>query len=117
MPVGHMPCSVAAAARDVLLAADPNAKVKAARRAARLWRQGTLTHCFDVEMPLAPARPERPSLLPPSRMPKRGRAGSDRSRIALLHALAHIEFAAIDLAFDLLGRFGAGYPRAFVDDW
>ena len=35
----------------------------------------------------------------------------------MLHALAHIEFGAIDLAFDLIGRFGAGFPRAFVDDW
>jgi uncharacterized ferritin-like protein (DUF455 family) len=50
-------------------------------------------------------------------MPKRGKAGSQRSRIALLHALAHIEFSAIDLAFDLVGRFGARFPREFVDDW
>ena len=50
-------------------------------------------------------------------MPKRGRGGSDRSRIALLHALAHIEFGAIDLAFDMAGRFGADFPRSFVDDW
>ena len=35
----------------------------------------------------------------------------------MLHALAHIEFAAIDLAFDLIGRFGSAFPRAFVDDW
>lgn len=35
----------------------------------------------------------------------------------MLHAFAHIEFSAIDLAFDMAGRFGAGRPRAFVDDW
>ena len=50
-------------------------------------------------------------------MPKRGKAGSERSRIAMLHALAHIEFGAIDLAFDMAGRFGAAFPRDFVDDW
>ena len=50
-------------------------------------------------------------------MPKRGRGGSERGRIAMLHALAHIEFAAIDLAFDLAGRFGAGFPPEFVGDW
>jgi len=50
-------------------------------------------------------------------MPKRGKAGSPRARIAMLHALAHIEFVAIDLAFDLVGRFGAHFPRGFVDDW
>src|SRR3546814_12944364 len=68
-------------------------------------------------MPRFPARPERPQLLPPGRMPKRGRTGSDRSRIALLHALAHIEFVAIDLAWDLVGRFGGEMPRRFTDDW
>ncbi len=35
----------------------------------------------------------------------------------MLHALAHIEFVAIDLAFDLVGRFGAHFPRTFADDW
>ena len=35
----------------------------------------------------------------------------------MLHALAHIEFAAIDLAFDMVGRFGAHFPGEFVDDW
>jgi uncharacterized ferritin-like protein (DUF455 family) len=35
----------------------------------------------------------------------------------MLHALAHIEFAAIDLAFDMAGRFGAGFAPDFVDDW
>ena len=68
-------------------------------------------------MPDAPGRPDRPELLPPNRMPKRGRGGSEKGRIALLHALAHIEFAAIDLAFDAAGRFGGQFPRTFVDDW
>jgi uncharacterized ferritin-like protein (DUF455 family) len=109
--------SVSAAARAVLLAAEPRDKVRAARRAARAWRQGKLAHRFDEAMPDAPARPARPELLPPSHMPRRGRGGSERGRIAMLHALAHIEFAAIDLAFDLAGRFGAHFPRSFVDDW
>lgn len=50
-------------------------------------------------------------------MPKRGKAGSERGRIALVHALAHIEFVAIDLAFDLAGRFGSQFDRAFINDW
>lgn len=68
-------------------------------------------------MPDFPTRPDRPELLPPNRMPRRGKAGSAAGRIALLHALAHIEFSAIDLAFDLIGRFGDGMPAAFIDDW
>lgn len=112
-----MTASIAQACRSVLLTGAPRAKVKAARVAARLWRSGALSYRFDVAMPARPARPEQPLLLPPNRMPKRGRAGSERSRIALLHALAHIEFGAIDLAFDMAGRFGAGFPRRFIDDW
>ena len=109
--------TVARACRAVLLAAEPAAKVKAARAAARAWRRGELAHAFDAAMPARPARPAAPRLLPANRMPKRGRAGSERSRIAMLHALAHIELNAIDLAFDMAGRFGAGLPRAFVADW
>jgi uncharacterized ferritin-like protein (DUF455 family) len=109
--------SVALAARAVLEAAEPVQKVKAARAAARDWRLGRLAWRFDVAMPDRPARPAEPELLPPNRMPKRGRGGSERGRIALIHALAHIEFAAIDLAFDAVGRFGGQFPRGFTDDW
>jgi uncharacterized ferritin-like protein (DUF455 family) len=109
--------TIAEGCRLVLLAAEPQAKVKAARAVARAWRRGELAHAFDIAMPEGPAGPQRPELLPPNRMPRRGKAGSERGRIALLHALAHIEFNAIDLAFDMAGRFGAGLPRAFVHDW
>src|SRR3569623_3271954 len=109
--------TLASACRAVLLAAEPAEKVKAARTAARAWRRGLLAHEFDVAMPDRQARPEAPELLPASRMPKRGRGGSERWRIAMLHALAHIECVAIDLAFDLVGRCGGEFPRAFIDEW
>lgn len=109
--------SLGAACRAVLLEADPRAKVMAARAAARDWRLGRLGHGFDVAMPDRPARGARPELLAPSRMPKRGKGGSLANRVALLHALAHIEYVAIDLAFDLVGRFGGEFPRAFADQW
>ena len=108
--------SVAEATRTILLTHDPRGKVKAARSAARAWRAGQLDWRFDVAMPDRPARGDRPALLPASQMPRRG-SGSDRNRIAMLHALAHIEYVAIDLAFDLIGRFGGEFPRAFVDEW
>jgi uncharacterized ferritin-like protein (DUF455 family) len=51
-------------------------------------------------------------------MPKRRAGGSPAGRIALLHALAHIELNAIDLAWDIVARFaGDDLPRAFCDDW
>ena len=108
--------SVAGAARAVLLAATLRDKVWSARRAARAWRAGTLAWRFDVAMPDRPQRPARPELLRPAQMPRRGKGGSERGRIALLHALAHIEFGAIDLAFDAAGRFGSGFPPEFVTD-
>jgi len=89
----------------------------AARRAARDWRLGRLEWRFDAAMPDRPAHPSRPELLPPNRMARRGKGGSLATRIALIHSLAHIEFVAIDLAFDLVGRFGGHFPRGFTDDW
>lgn len=109
--------SVARAIRDALLTGDPHGKVMATRRVAREWRLGRLDWAFDVDMPDEPARPERPELLPPNRMPKRGRGGSERARIALWHSLAHIEFVAIDLALDMAGRFGKDMGRDFVSDF
>ena len=51
-------------------------------------------------------------------MPRRRAFGSAAGQVALLHALAHIELNAIDLAWDLVARFcGEPLPRDFFDDW
>lgn len=105
------------AIRGALLTRDPRDKAMAARAVARDWRLGLLEFRFDVEMPDTPGRPDRPELLPPNRMAKRGRGQSMRGRIALFHALAHIEFVAIDLALDIVGRFGAEMGREFANDF
>jgi uncharacterized ferritin-like protein (DUF455 family) len=109
--------SLGEAARAVLLTPDPHDKRRAARALVRAWRRGALAQRCDVAMPDQPAWPAEPALLPPNQMPRRRKGGSERGRIAMLHALAHIEFVAIDLAVDLLGRFGDRFPRGFVDDW
>lgn len=109
--------SVAAAIHAALVEPDPRGKLMATRAVARDWRLGRLAPVFDVAMPDRPGRPAEPELLPPNRMPKRGRGNSDRGRIALWHALAHIEFVAIDLALDMAGRFGGQMSPEFVSDF
>jgi len=109
--------SLSAAIRAALLESDPRAKTMAARKVAREWRLGRLEWAWDAAMPDEPGRPAQPELLPPNRMPKRGKGGSERGRIALWHALAHIEFVAIDLALDMAGRFGSVMGRNFVSDF
>jgi uncharacterized ferritin-like protein (DUF455 family) len=109
--------TVAQAIRAALLEPDPRAKVMATRALVRGWRSGSLPFVFDVAMPDEPGRPAQPELLAPNQMPRRGKGGSERGRIALWHSLAHIEFVAIDLALDIAGRFGAEMGEAFVSDF
>ncbi len=107
-----------ASAVAVLCVADPAAKVALSHAAAEAWRTGALMEIGDAMPPERPARPERPLLLPPREMPKRRAGGERESRVALLHALAHIELNAIDLAWDLIARSAPlAPPRAFFDDW
>ena len=108
--------SLAAGAVAVLEAADPAQKVALSRALAARWRTGM--SIGRANPPARPARPARPMLRPPREMKRRRNFGSAAGRIALLHALAHIELNAIDLAWDLVARFAdAGLPRGFYDDW
>lgn len=109
--------SVSAAIARVLATPEPRAKVMATRALMRAWRAGELAWDFTTPMPTEPARPPLPELRSPGRMPQRRRGGSARTRLALWHALAHIEFVAIDLALDMAGRFGAEMGREFVSDF
>ena len=109
--------SVSRAIRNALLTGDKTAKVFAARKVARDWRLGRLDFIFDCEMPERPAWPAQIDLRLPRDMPRRGKGGSEKGRIALWHALAHIEFVAIDLALDMVGRFGSEGGRELVDDF
>ncbi len=114
--------SLPARAIGVLLTADAAQKALAARQMATDWRAGVLDWPGDasVDVPDRPARPDRPELARPRDMKRRG-PGTEAGRIALLHALAHIELNAIDLACDLLARFafdaGTPLPRGFAEDW
>lgn len=99
---------------------DPAQKARLTRAARDAWRGRTLSLArptLDRSMPDRPGRPERPVLMQPRAMPKRA-LGSAAGRIAFCHAIAHIELNAVDLAWDIVGRFAAvAMPRSFFDDW
>lgn len=108
------------AAVDVLLTPDPVKKAETSRYHADQWSKGHIIGLGSQPLPDRPARPEKPALLPPGQTPKRKIGAGPEGRIALLHALAHIELNAIDLAWDIIGRFvnhDPDLPRAFFYDW
>jgi uncharacterized ferritin-like protein (DUF455 family) len=109
--------ALADAACAVLRAAAPADKVALTQRFAAAHAAGALLPGGSANPPDHPARPARPLLLPPRAMKRRRAAGSAAGRIALLHALAHIELNAIDLAWDIVARFAAAQPPDFAADW
>ena len=114
---GEQALELRSQALTLLQECDPLAKASAAR--ALLARRDALA--LDTEATLHPAgsslpgRPARPALLPALRVPQRSMA-SPAGRASLLHAIAHIEFNAINLALDALWRF-PGLPAAYYLDW
>jgi uncharacterized ferritin-like protein (DUF455 family) len=113
-----MTATLVNAAIQALETADPEAKARRVQDFAAAWRNDSITLVGSGSPPMRPARPDRPELRLPRHMPKRRRAGSETGRIALLHALAHIELNAVDLACDIIARFtGNDLPREFFDDW
>ncbi len=105
--------TLSAWAVEILSTAAPHLKVSETFAAVAAWRRGELD-VGQATPPDRPARPDKPELLAPRDMPRR--STGPKGRIALVHALAHIELAAIDLAWDIIARF-PGLPRAFYDDW
>jgi uncharacterized ferritin-like protein (DUF455 family) len=117
-PAHHTPSSLSGAANTVLRTADAHAKCAATSAFAAQWRDGRITLIGDTPPPDRPSRPAKPALLPPSDVPRRKINRGTAGRIAQLHALAHIELNAVDLAWDIIARFTArDLPRAFYDDW
>jgi uncharacterized ferritin-like protein (DUF455 family) len=104
------------AARFVLAEKRINAKLEGAARIWVNWQQGELKVEAPLKPPLSQAGvPECLLLAPATSMPRRQLNGPE-NHAALIHALAHIEFNAINLALDAVQRF-AGQPREFYGDW
>ena len=103
-------------ALQVILMQDADAKAAAVRALPPVLQLDDNARCRLLAEPAGvPGRPARPELRHPSEMKNRA-VGSIEGRAALLHALAHIESNAIDLALDIIWRF-EGMPEAFYLDW
>jgi uncharacterized ferritin-like protein (DUF455 family) len=113
--------SLADRAVQVLTCGDGRAKAALSRAHAADWlaarAAGAPLPVGHASPPDMPARPAAPALLDPRDVPRR-RPGSPTGRIALLHAVAHIELNAIDLHWDIIARFThQPMPLGFYDDW
>lgn len=106
-----------AAVEMCLAETNPAHKVALTEQAVRAWRDGQL-ECSSLSAPLpigAPGRPEQPVLVMPREVPTRS-LGTPLGQAALIHAIAHIEFNAINLALDAVYRF-RDMPAEFYRDW
>jgi uncharacterized ferritin-like protein (DUF455 family) len=108
--------SLRQAALAALCLPDPEAKAARALALFEALDEGGIdTEAALCAPPHLPGRPQRPRLVPPKQVPARS-PFTHEGRAALLHAVAHIEFNAINLALDAVWRF-AGLPRDFYADW
>lgn len=108
------------AAAQCLALCDAVAKVADTRAAVSAFQSGQLPLATPSNWPSIPApehvgRPQRPVLVAPRQLASRG-LGSEAGRAAFLHAIAHIEFNAINLAWDAVLRF-PGMPDEYYRDW
>jgi uncharacterized ferritin-like protein (DUF455 family) len=105
------------AARGCLLSTSVDEKLLLTEQIAGAWSNAelTLSGWSDAQAITQAGHPDRPVLVHPSRLPRRG-LGHKSGRLALIHAIAHIEFNAINLAWDAVQRF-PGMPRDFYNDW
>lgn len=106
---------------EVLNTADGREKTAKSLAAAELWNAsvaaGDPLPIGNATPPDQPARPAHPELLPPNQVPRR-RTGTEKGRIALLHAITHIELNAVDMHWDIIPRFAhVKMPRGYLDDW
>ncbi len=103
-------------ARACLLACDVDSKLELTQTTAARWREGEFILGESARVAIdEPGRPANPQLVERRGLPKRGMQNKD-TRAALIHALCHIEFNAINLAWDAVYRF-RGLPTNFYADW
>jgi len=96
---------------------DVDAKVRQTHDIKQQWHRGAYSLHDDVPLlkPEEAGRPEFPRLVHPRELPRRG-FGTQKGRITMMHAVAHIEFNAINLALDAVHRF-RHMPCEYYRDW
>ncbi|RJG00225.1 ferritin-like domain-containing protein [Noviherbaspirillum sedimenti] len=97
---------------------DPAQKAAGVAALRTAWQEGTVALAAAVQLQPTqriPGRPAQPQLIAPRALKHRSMT-SVEGRAALIHALAHIEFNAINLALDALWRY-AGMPADYYADW
>lgn len=104
-----------AAVSACLATCDVDEKLTLTRAAVRAWHCGELVLEEEVPLPPPAGRPARPALVRPRELAQR-RPDSPEGRAVLFHAIAHIEFTAINLALDHACRFH-GLPADYYGDW
>ena len=102
--------------RACLQEADPDRKCACVEALIREWRAGELSTATVPVAPFGePGRPARPQLVAPRDLPRRTLT-TPAGHAALIHALCHIEFNAINLALDAVYRFRE-LPETYYGDW
>jgi uncharacterized ferritin-like protein (DUF455 family) len=106
-------------ALELLIETDPGAKTRGVAALAEASLSGAVVldanAVLDAGAAVIPGRPARPELVPPRLVGRRSMATTE-GRAMLVHALAHIEFNAVNLALDAAWRF-PGMPDAYYTDW
>jgi len=109
--------SLQAAARQCLLTTDVQEKMKRTLSVRQLWCREEI--CLDKNHPVddqcSIGLPEKPALVAFHQLPKRSLT-SQQGHAALIHSFAHIEFNAVNIAWDAVYRF-LDMPDEFYDDW
>ena len=104
-------------AKDCFLIADPDEKIEQTFKLTSAWQAGNLSWSNEelIELFDEPGKLEKPEVVLPNELGKR-KLGSEKGRASLIHALAHIELTAVNLAWDAIVRY-RDMPKEFYDDW
>lgn len=109
--------SLQVAAHQCLMLTDVQSKLDLSFEIRQLWsnKQLILDKSFQADEECAAGIPKKPELVPFNQLPKRT-VKNEVGHAALIHSFAHIEYNAINIAWDAVYRFN-GMPEGYYEDW